>query len=328
MNNPTRFSLLTSFFITVGLGLILCSVSKPVRVNAADSVQSPLLTVTQGTVQKVVPLAGTVMSQSKASIIYFGTITTVANVSVKTGTSVSQGQVLATMTNGTSLVAPFAGTIVNVALTAGDVVPGTASTQSGTQTSAQSPSSGSGRMGRAPANGQIVSNQAAPLSITVADAQNIGVQAQADQQTVHWIAQGNSAQLILPGEPGIIYTGAVTQVSHMAQTNSSSAVTYPVTISLTVPSGQPIPFLGMSVQAYVQVEKSSGVSVPIDALSQRADDTYVVTMASGEERVVRLGMIGSNQAIVTRGLTAGESIRLPVNATGLTNRSVTVMVLP
>lgn len=336
MNNRRGRSQILSLFAVAIVTNLVWEGWVPTVKAAASPPTFIVQTVTRSTVQKVTPLAGNVISRSTASVTYSGQPTVVERVLVKTGTAVSKGQVLATMANGTNLAAPFAGTVVNVALTAGDTVPGTgSSTATGTQLSSQSATS-SGRMGAGGSsrgysqlsNGQSVSNQVSTLSITIADTQHNWVQAQVDQQTVHWISKGDPVQLVLVGEPGILYTGAVVQVSQVTTTNSAGAVTYPVDISLTVAPGQPKPLLGMSVQAFVQVDASTGISVPVDALSQRANGQYVVTMASGQMRAVTLGLVGLNSAILTSGLTLGEAIRLPSYAKQTGSQPVPVMVMP
>lgn len=303
----------------------------PVR---AASSTTDTLTVSTGTVTRVLPLSGSVASLSQASIVYSGPSTTVATVDVKTGQSVTGGQVLATMADGATLTAPLSGTVVGVGLQTGTLVPTSTSASSGTVVGGVSAAvSGQGSGGRGGAGGgpgggaqqsQTISAKAESDAITVADTTKLDVVASVSETNVHLLKVGQAVRLVVPGEPGVIYNGRVTSISYTANPSSSSGVTYPVSISLTPPDGAPLPWLGMTVQAYVTVATQTGVVIPVAAVHQNASGQYAVRLPDGTERLVTLGIAGVNQVIVLTGLSPGTLIEVPPDA----QPAKTVTVIP
>ena len=271
--------------------------------------------VIRGTVTRTEPLAGVIMSTSEASVSYSGRQTTVSSVAVQVGQSVTSGQTLATMANGIVLTAPFCGKVVQLNLNAGNVVPSASSSGS---SSAASPGTGqfagTGRSALpAPAGGQsVVSFSDSSLSIAIANPRDVTVSAFVSELDAHWFTAGQPATFIIPGEPGYTYSGQVQAVNQNPVT-SGAAVTYPITLSLKIPKGAPTPFLGMSVQVFVPVARATGLIVPITAIHiTSSGNDYVV--AKGHNIPVTLGLIGIHNAIITKGLTADETVNAPLPA--------------
>ncbi len=308
----------TTLTISLALaGLIgLAAMALAPNIDAASPPHT--VKVTNGTVTRIEPLAGTITSTSEASVSYSGPQTTVSTVSATVGQSVVSGQILAQMTNGTTLTAPFAGRVVEVSLNAGDVVPNSTAPTS----SQNSPSSAGFGGGRRPVAGQSVVNSiGASLAITIADTTSIDVTASVSELDVHWFKAGQSATFIVPGEPGVIYAGKVQAVNQDPITNGNgTAVSYPIIFTLNVPSGTPYPWLGMSCQVFVPVAQAKGLVVPIAAIESTAQGGYEV-VTHGQKTSVTLGLIGTNQAIVTNGLTSGD---LVVSPPALTEQPVSV----
>ncbi|MDA8194232.1 MAG: HlyD family efflux transporter periplasmic adaptor subunit [Thermaerobacter sp.] len=256
--------------------------------------------VESGTVTRIQPLAGTVASTNDVSVAYSGPQTTVAQVLVAIGQQVVSGQSLATTVNGTTLTAPVAGTVVSLSLNAGDLVP-----------SVGSGAIGASSTGRQPVSGQsVVSTGTAADTITIADTHSLEVTAAVSEMAVHWFHVGQSAAIIIPGEPGVRYTGKIAAVDQTPMV-SGAVVSYPLVFSLAIPPGAATPWLGMSCQLFVPVARATGVAVPIAAIAALPGGGYGVTLASGQVQPVTLGLIGLNQAIVTKGLTIGQAIRTP-----------------
>ena len=282
------------------------------RPSVEAAAPSHTVKVTTGTVTRVEPLAGTVTSTSEASISYSGRPTTVSSVAVTVGQSVSSGQTLATIANGVTLTAPFAGKVVQLNLNAGNVVPSSSSVSSNSSatTSSGQFSGGGGFAARGPVGGQsVVASAGQALSITIANTSAIDVTASVSELDEHWFQSGQSATFVIPGEPGYTYSGQVEAVNQDA-TTSGTAVTYPVTLSLKVPKGAPTPWLGMSVEVFVPVSRETGLMVPITAIHANSTGNYYV-IADGHKQAVTLGLIGTNNAIVTAGLKAGDTVVAP-----------------
>jgi multidrug efflux pump subunit AcrA (membrane-fusion protein) len=308
--------------------LVIIAVTGLAARRPADArAPAALAEATTGTVTRIEPVAGTVASRAEASVTYAGPPTTVSTVPVNTGATVGSGATLATLANGTTLTAPFAGQVVEVTLSAGAAVPAGSSAVS-LPVPASSAGAGAflGRGGGPQLSGRAETvSGAATDAVTIAAVKAVDVQATVFEQDIHWIRVGQSVRMILPGEPGQIYHGTVTEVSGVPTSGAGGSVVFPITISINT-AGHPVPFLGMSVQAFITVATSHGVTVPVDALHENGRGQFTVTLANGQVVPVGVGLVGLNRAVVT-GIRAGQWVRVP-RLTGTPSRRVTVLVLP
>ncbi len=269
----------------------------------------PPYRVQVGTVVQQVYLAGSV-SAPLASVSYAGPLTTLTSVLVRTGQAVAAGAPLARLANGLSLVAPLSGTVVNIGVNPGEVLPQAAVPTTVSAGGVSAPATGFQAVGSA-----VVSPVPLPLSITVADIARLYVAAAADEESVLRLKSGEAATLVLPGEPGILYSGRVASVAEAATTAAGGTPVYPVIIALDLRPGQPTPDLGMSCQISVTVRRERGLAVPIAALKPMGGG-WAVQLADGRRTPVTLGIVGLDRAIVRTGLRAGERL----DASGMPNR--------
>lgn len=308
---------------TLALAVLIVATTAFLALRPSSASRKPasgtLVEVARGTVQRLIPLAGFVVSREEASVTYTGRSTTVATLDVAPGDSVATGTTLATMANGAKLTAPFSGTVVAVTLSPGAFVP--SAPPAGTQGAGSG--AGGGRPGAASA-GQSVSPTATGGAITIARVAAVEVRATVSQMDAHWIKAGQPVRMVIPGEPGVVYEGKVTALDPVAIASGSTEA-YPVSISLPVPSGAPRPWLGMSVQAYVKVASERGLTVPVSAVSVTPSGEDRVRLASGRWQTVRIGLIGTERVVVRAGLETGVSVQVPRAQGG--NRSVRVEVL-
>lgn len=317
-----------------GLGLFLSwGHPHPKTVQAASLTSA---TVRVGTITKQIALKGSVVSLQQVAVSYSGATTSVAKVNVSTGNAVTSGTVLATMANGSTLVSPLSGTVVAIDLNAGDLVPSSSSTTTSTAPNTSSnTNTSSGGFGHGFSRGggtttatptQAIATALSPLSITVANISDVAISANISQLQVHDIAAGDAVSVVIPGEPGILYHGTVSEIA-MTASDSGTSVSYPVNISLTVPKGDPIPLPGMSAQLEVNTQEAQGVTIPITAVSQTAHGQYTVKLASGRTQPISVGLTGVNRVIASSGLRAGEKILVPASSS-IKKPQVTVEVLP
>ncbi len=304
---------------------------KPVEAKTIETVA-----VTQGTVVHTLAMAGSVVSNQSVSLQYSGSPTTVASVAVHVGQAVKSGQTLATMANGATLTAPFAGRVVASTLDAGDLVPATSSSTASTPAA---PSGGGaagvgrfgggggfGGAGAAVVSTQSVVTAGSPLSITVANVKDVSVLADVSEMDIHSVRVGETVTMGIEGEPGYRYHGVVSAISDVPTTSStSSTVSYPVSVTLPIGSGQASPWLGMSVELEDDTGSQHGLVVPVDAVHTDGSG-WGVRLASGRMVPVHLGLTSTNTVVVTQGLSQGESVLAP--NTGTTTGKVTVEVLP
>lgn len=101
--------------------------------------------------------------------------------------------------------------------------------------------------------------------------------------------------------------GTVSEIA-LEGTTMSSVTTYPVTISLT---GNDDIRMGMNCSAEIIVKSAEDVLVvPIEAINTKKNK-YYVTMESGEEREVEIGIYNEEYIEIVSGLTEGEKVILP-----------------
>ncbi|MCY0877543.1 MAG: efflux RND transporter periplasmic adaptor subunit [Firmicutes bacterium] len=328
-----------------GLSLVLAGALVGFLLSSSPKTEATALaatTVQRTTVNKYVSLSGTVASVNQLAVSYDGPTTTVSSIAVKVGQSVSKGQTLATLANGQTLTSPLAGTVVAINLTAGDLVPSSTTSSTSTTPAAPTTSSfgfgGAGRGGFGFGGAQSTTSvtqatSSTPLSIVVADTKDVMISASASEMVVGELKDGQPVTIAIPGEPGVQYQGVVSSLSlnpatsSSSQGSSSSSPAYPFTVSFTHLGKKPVPMLGMSADLSIKVASQSGLAVPIDAVSQTPLG-WVVQLANGQKKLVKLGLIGLNQVIVTHGLKAGEAIMVPKNSLNATNHKVTVTVEP
>jgi len=323
-----------------GIVLIMAGIWGMTALNAPQSVEAKTVeavTVNRGTVVHTLAMAGSVVSNQSVTLQYSGNSTTVSSVAVQVGQAVKSGQTLATMANGATITAPFAGRVVASTLDAGDLVPATSSSTSALPSApVSSGGSFSGHFGRAgfggaagaPVATQAVVTAGSPLSITVANVKKVSVLADVSEMDIHAVHVGEKVTMGIEGEPGYRYHGVVSAISDVPSTSSSSpssSVTYPVSVTLPIGSGEASPWLGMSVELEVETGAESGLVVPVDAVHTMGSG-WGVRLGSGQMVPVHLGQTSTNSVVVTQGLRQGESILVP--NVGTTTGKVTVEVLP
>lgn len=256
-----------------GIVLIMAGMWGMTALNAPQSVEAKTVeavTVNRGTVAHTLAMAGSVVSNQSVTLQYSGNPTTVSSVAVHVRQAVKSGQTLATMANGATITVPFAGRVVASALDAGDLVPATSSSTSTSAPPSSTVSAGAsfgghfGRSGFGGAAGAAVATQAvvtagSPLSITVANVKKASVLDDVSEMDIHAVHVGEKVTMGTQGEPGYRYHGVVSAISDVPSTSSSSSsssVTYPVSVTLRIGSGEARPWLGMSVELEVETGRN------------------------------------------------------------------------
>lgn len=184
-------------------------------------------TARQGTFKGQVSASGTIAPANEATVQSPQT-GQVAQVHVALGQKVSQGETLATLTGGQTVTSPITGTIVSLDASAGSYV------------------------------------SAGETVLTVANMSAIYAQVTVSEDDVRNVKAGDSVTLTLPALPNKSYSGTITTVGDLGSAGSSGTVTYPVTVTVSNPSGI---MLGMSVNATIDTGTvSNAIYVPTSSL--------------------------------------------------------------
>lgn len=204
--------------------------------------------------------------------------------------------------DGTTLVAPHAGTVLSVSSDVGDTVgssSGSSGSSSGGTSSAAAGSTGSSTTTSTGSSGFIELADLTVLRVTASVAE-------ADAADVE---KGQAATVTLSATDTEV-AGTVTAVS-VSGTTSSNVVTYPVTVTLDeVPDGVR---LGASVSVSITTGSAEdALIVPTSAVTTIGNRSTVTVLDDGAEKsvTVQVGIEGDSGVQITSGLTAGQTVVL------------------
>lgn len=143
---------------------------------------------------------------------------------------------------------------------------------------------------------------------TVADLTKLYLRATADQADVSKVAVGQSAKVTLDALPGQEFTGRITSVDPVPETNQN-VVTY--TVYLAVDKLDPAARLGMTADVNIDLGKKDGILVvPNIAVRSRGNNKIVTKLVDGEEAevTVETGASDGENTEITSGLFAGDRL--------------------
>ncbi|NMP24777.1 efflux RND transporter periplasmic adaptor subunit [Sulfobacillus harzensis] len=181
----------------------------------------------QGTFEGQISASGTIAPTNEATVQSPQT-GQISQIHVKLGQTVTQGETVATLTGGQTVTSPIAGTVVSLDASAGSYV------------------------------------SAGETLLIVANMNTVYAQVTVSEDDVRNVKVGDTVKLTLPALPNKSYSGTVTTVGDLGSSGSSGTVTYPVTVTVSNPSGI---LLGMSVTATIDTGTiTDAVYVPTSAI--------------------------------------------------------------
>jgi multidrug efflux pump subunit AcrA (membrane-fusion protein) len=199
------------------------------------------------------------------------------------------------------LRAPFAGQVVSLDLSVGDVV-GTGSGSAGTATSG---------MGAPAAGATSTADSSSGGSVEVASVDSFVVETTVSSSDLESVKKGLQAEVTAAEVDETLY-GTVSDVGRVATTTSAGAAAFPVTVELT--GDVDGVYGGTSATVDIVVEKRVDVlTVPTRALRSEEGRTYVVLVgADGEsaQRDVEVGETYGEATEILDGLEDGDQIEM------------------
>jgi multidrug efflux pump subunit AcrA (membrane-fusion protein) len=203
-----------------------------------------------------------------------------------------------------TLKATFSGTVASVDIAVGDQVSGTSS--SGSDPSASDSSD---------------SSTGTTSAVVVVAPRHFKVVADVAADDITKVKKGMQAQVTPTGASQPVY-GTVTSVGLVAQSSSSGAATFPVTVTIT--SAQSKLYAGTSTTVSIVTRQVSNVlAVPTLALHTSGSTTYVEKLVDGKKvrTTVTIGQTYGTNTQVTKGLKEGDkvvlaTVRLPSGGNG------------
>jgi len=149
--------------------------------------------------------------------------------------------------------------------------------------------------------------------VEVADTSVFDMSGTVDEVDVANVKLGQHATVTLDALPELKLSGNVTGISAFAQ-SQSGVVSYPITVSLTIPGGTRL-LQGMSATAAIKVDlATNALLVPNGAIVGTSDRPAVMVMMDGQPqpRMVTLGATDGVRTEVVTGLKAGDVVMVIV----------------
>ena len=153
-------------------------------------------------------------------------------------------------------------------------------------------------------------NEYETAGFVIASNKKVTVSVQVDELDIASVKKGQTATVTLDALENKTFEGKITSVSNEGSTDSSS-VKYPVEITFEKTSGMKI---GMSASATINIaEATDAVLIPVDALQEQGDSTYVYTKKDSDGNLsgkteVETGLSNGSQVEITSGLSEGDTV--------------------
>jgi RND family efflux transporter MFP subunit len=158
-----------------------------------------------------------------------------------------------------------------------------------------------------PAPGSSVSPAAAPFAIVVFD--ELLFTAQVDEADITRVEAGMTARVSLDGIPDEVFETEVLQVEPQSVLTVTGGTAFPVTMRIT--NRDDAVLIGMNGSVEIEVEMVADVvTIPIEALLEDAEGSYVYEVVDGELTKTRIeaGRLTDTRASVTSGLAEGALV--------------------
>lgn len=145
----------------------------------------------------------------------------------------------------------------------------------------------------------LASNDSMILSVSV------------DELDINSVSKDQEAEVTLDALEDSSFTGTVTKVGSSSQSSGNGVAKY--TVEITIPKDAQMKE-GMNVSAVITVEeKKDVVTIPVNALQEKGDKTFVYTKKDDEgnlsgEQEVSTGLSDGDKVEITDGLSEGDTV--------------------
>lgn len=148
-------------------------------------------------------------------------------------------------------------------------------------------------------------------AFTLASDENMILSVSVDELDINSVAEEQEAEVTLDAIEDETFTGTITYVSNSSSSSSGGVAKY--TVEISIPKDERMK-IGMNASATIVIEKREKVvTIPVDALQERGDSSYVYTSKDGEgnlsgETEVTTGLSDGENVEITEGLSAGTIV--------------------
>lgn len=267
---------------------------KPLSLSSQTvSAQVRTAVVQKGTLNVNISGSGTVQAVTSEDIKSKFDNSQIDEVLVEVGEKVNKGDELITFSDGSDPVTSSAtGVITSLAVSAGERV----------------------------TNGQVVAH--------VTNYNELQTVVQIDELDISKIKKKQSVDLTVNAFPDQTFTGKVSAISEEG-TSSSGVSTFAVTIHIDKPDQLKV---GMSTEARIlTVSKKDALYVPLDAVYTSNKEKYVIINSKStdhnnsetKKKIIQTGLANEDYVEITKGLSEGETIKLPQLAKASSSKTST-----
>lgn len=200
-----------------------------------------------------------------------------------------------------ALRATFSGTVASVEVAVGD--------QAGSSSSSSAATGGQGATG-ATTGSDTATVSTSTAAVTIVKPRTFLVDADVAADDITQVKKGLQVQITPAGATDPIF-GTVKEVGLVAETGTSGAATFPVTISVT--GAQKDLYAGTSADVSIVVKQVQDVlTVPSAALTTASGKTYVnkVVGSSTKKTAVTIGETYGASTEITKGLKSGDKVEI------------------
>lgn len=142
--------------------------------------------------------------------------------------------------------------------------------------------------------------------LTLSDLSQVFVNATVAEADIGGIRVGQSARVTVDAYPGRVFNGTVARVA-VKGVSDANVVTFEVKIEVVDDNKSLLKPLMTANCVIVEASRSNVITVPTSAVQRRGPKSFV-TMASGEQREVSVGIQGSDRVEIQSGLADGDAV--------------------
>lgn len=161
-----------------------------------------------------------------------------------------------------------------------------------------------------PVGSHVKANQ---TLLRIGDLQGLTLQVKVNEYDVDSLKQGQKAIITSDAFPNITLTGFIKSVSQQATDQEGAPV---FMVSVIIPeitdAVRQIVHVGMSAKIMIQLQENVSISIPITAVSQKNDASFVnvIDPQTGKitKKIIQTGDTTTNDIVVTSGLKEGDKI--------------------
>jgi HlyD family secretion protein len=150
--------------------------------------------------------------------------------------------------------------------------------------------------------------------ITISDLSQPSISVSLDETDLDQLTVGNQAEIVFDALPGRVFTGTVAQVEPQLVASGQYSTAKGLVVLDPTGSGeiQSLP-LGLNAKVTIISQKAANaLLVPVEALRDLGNKQYAVFVLGSDGKLrlttVDVGLMDSVQAVITRGLSAGEVV--------------------